>query len=118
MAADLNGDGKLDAIVSALGERPEFWRNVSSDQNHWIELRLIGTNSNRDGIGAVLRVRNQWSFRTSSFGYASAVLAPVHFGVGREAVIPLIEITWPNGVVQKLHDVKADRCVEVREPHQ
>lgn len=49
VAADFDGDGKLDAIVTALGEHPEFWRNVTSEQNHWIELRLIGSRSNRDG---------------------------------------------------------------------
>ncbi len=116
VVADFEGDGKLDAIVTALGERPQFWRNVSPEHNHWIELRLIGSRSNREGIGAVIHLGNQWSHQTSTFGYASSVLAPVHFGVGTQLVIPLIEITWPNGVVQQLHSVAADRCVNVREP--
>ncbi len=118
VVADFEGDGKLDAVVTALGERPEFWRNLSPEQNHWIELRLIGSRSNRDGIGAVVQVGNQWNYQMSSFGYASSVLAPIHFGVGAQTVIPRIEITWPSGIVQQLHDVKTDRCVEVSEPHQ
>ncbi len=117
VTADFEGDGKLDAIVTALGERPEFWRNVSPEQNHWIELRLIGSRSNRDGIGAVVQIGNQWSYRTSSFGYASSVLAPVHFGVGIQTVIPRIQISWPSGVVQQLREVQTDRSIEVVEPH-
>lgn len=118
VVADFDGDGKLDAIVTALGERVEFWRNVSPEQNHWIELRLIGAHSNRDGIGAVVHLGNQWNYRTSTFGYASSVLAPVHFGVGAQTIIPRLQITWPSGIVQQLHDVKTDRCVEIREPPQ
>ncbi len=118
VVADLDGDGKLDAIVTALGERPEFWRNTSSEQNHWIELRLIGSRSNRDGIGTMVHVGNQWKYQTSSFGYASSVLAPVHFGVGAQAVIPRVEIAWPSGIVQELREVEADKRVEVSEPHQ
>jgi len=118
VAADFDGDGKLDAIVTALGEHPEFWRNVTSEQNHWIELRLIGSRSNRDGIGAVVHVGNQWNSQASSFGYASSVLAPVHFGVGAQTVIPRIQITWPSGIVQQLRDVKTDKRIEVSEPRQ
>ncbi len=116
VVADFDGDGKLDVVVTALGERPEFWRNVSPEPNHWIELRLIGSRSNRDGIGAAVQVGNQWNDQTSSFGYASSVLAPVHFGVGAQTVIPRIQITWPSGAVQQLYNVKTDRCVEVSEP--
>ena len=116
VVADFYGDGKLDAVVTALGERPEYWRNVSPEQNHWIELRLIGLRSNHDGMGAVVHVGNQWNYRTSSFGYASSVLAPVHFGVGAQTVIPQIQIKWPSGVVQQLHDVQTDRILDVSEP--
>jgi hypothetical protein len=99
-----------------LGGAPEFWRNASSGMYHWIEFRLIGSRSNRDAIGAIVRAGNQWNQMTSSTGYASASLAPVHFGLGAQSSIPEVTIEWPSGVVQKLRDVKADQRLTVREP--
>src|ERR1700686_1782373 len=86
--ADFDGDGKLDIVVTVLGDKPEFWRNTSPGADHWIEVRLIGTSSNRDAIGAIVRTGNQWNQMTTSAGYASSSLAPVHFGLGRQSVIP------------------------------
>jgi hypothetical protein len=113
---DLDGDGRPDVVVSVLGERPEVWRNVTSNGNHWIDFKLIGGKSNRDGIGAVIHAGSQWNHQSSSVGYASSVLAPVHFGLGAQSSVPSIEIEWPSGVKQTLRDVKADQTVEVREP--
>ncbi|MEO7145213.1 MAG: CRTAC1 family protein, partial [Bryobacteraceae bacterium] len=116
VVADFDGDGKLDVVVSVLGGKPEFWRNTSTGSDHWLDLKLIGSRSNRDGIGAVVHLDKQWNHQSSSVGYASSVLAPVHFGLGAQAVVPTIEIDWPSGVRQELHNVKADRVLEVREP--
>jgi hypothetical protein len=113
--ADFNGDGRIGAVVSALGETAELWENVSPGSHHWIKLRLVGTKSNRDGIGARVRVGTQYAEMTTTAGYASSVNAPLHFGLGAAAVVPKIEIRWPSGVVQTLADVKADRVVEVTE---
>jgi len=77
---------------------------------------LIGSRSNRDAIGATVRAGNQWNQLTSSAGYASSSLAPVHFGLGSQTVVPTIVIQWPSGIVQKLRDVKADQQLIVREP--
>ena len=115
VVADFDGDGKLDIVVSSLGDKPEFWRNVTQGAGHWLEFKLIGTRRNRDAIGAVVRIGDQWNEQTSSQGYASSSLAPVHFGLGAREMAPLVVIEWPDGAVQQLHDVKADRVVTVRE---
>jgi enediyne biosynthesis protein E4 len=114
--ADFNNDGKIDVVVASLQDRAELWENVSPDPNNWIILKLIGTKSNRDGIGARLRVANQCNHMTSACGYASSSHFGVHFGLGKMATIPTIEIKWPSGIVQMLKDVKANQILKVREP--
>jgi len=112
---DFNGDGRIDAVVSALGEAAELWENVSPSAGHWIALRLAGTKSNRDGIGARVRIGNQMAEMTTTVGYASSAAIPLHFGLGTTTVVPKIEIRWPGGRVQTLLNVKADQVVAVRE---
>jgi enediyne biosynthesis protein E4 len=113
--ADFDGDGRIDAVVSGLGEGAELWANVSPSAGHWIALRLTGTKSNRDAIGARVRIGNQMGEVTSALGYASSASVPLHFGVGGAGVIPKIEIRWPSGRVQTLTNVKADQVVGVTE---
>jgi hypothetical protein len=113
--ADLNGDGKIDAVVSCLEEPAEIWENISPDGNNWIILKLVGVRSNRDGIGARIRIGNQYNQMTSAVSYASSSHAGVHFGLGKLEKIPRIEIRWPSGVVQILADVKANQTLTVRE---
>jgi hypothetical protein len=113
--ADFNGDGRIDAVVSALGEPAELWENVSRVAQHWIALKLTGTKCNRDGIGARIRIGNQVAEVTSTVGYASSANTPVHFGLGSMATIPKIEIRWPGGGVQTLTGVKADQVLTVRQ---
>lgn len=117
---DLNGDGKLDVVVSAIGAPAEIWINQSSGNNHWIEFKLQGTKSNRDGIGARIKLVTksgvQYSHMTTSAGYASSSAGPVHFGLGANASADLVEIHWPSGIVQTLRDIEGDRVVQVKEP--
>ena len=113
--ADFDGDGRIDAVVSALGEAAELWQNASPGSQHWIELRLVGTKSNRDGIGARVRIGSQFAEMSTTAGYASSVDAPLHFGLGSVATAPRVEIKWPGGAVQVLTDVKADRVLTVTE---
>ena len=113
--ADFNGDGRIDAVVSALGEPAELWENVSPGAQHWIGLKLAGTKSNRDGIGAVVRIGKQYEEMTTTVGYASSADIPLHFGLGSAAAVPKIEIRWPSGTVQTLENVKADQVVAVTE---
>ena len=114
--ADFNGDGKLDIAVACLGDKPELWENTTANANHWLELKLTGTKSNRDGIGAKVTIGNQMQEYFTSFGYASSSHAGLHFGLGPVSLVPRIDIRWPSGVVQTLRDVPADRVLQVREP--
>jgi len=117
---DLNGDGRLDVVVSALSAPAEIWINQSPGNNHWLEFKLQGTKSNRDGIGARIKLVTksgaQYNHMTTSCGYASSSAGPVHFGLGANASADLVEIHWPSGIVQQLHDVAANRIVLVKEP--
>ncbi len=116
---DLNGDGRLDVVVTAIGAPAEIWLNQSPDKNHWLELKLQGTKSNRDGIGARIKVVAgtlvQYNHMSTSAGYASASAGPVHFGLGPHSSADVIEIRWPSGTVQELRDLAADRVVTVKE---
>jgi hypothetical protein len=114
--ADFDNDGRIDIVVSALGEPAELWQNVSPDVNHWLVLRLIGTRSNRDGIGAVIRLGDQWNHVTTAVGYASSSSPAVHFGTGKLEKIEQIEIRWPSGIVQILRNVATNQVLEVHEP--
>ncbi len=116
---DLNGDGRLDVVVSALSAPAEIWINQSPNQNHWLEFKLQGTKSNRDGIGAriklVAKSGAQYNHMTTACGYASSSAGPVHFGLGKDASADLVEVHWPSGIVQTLKNVEADRVVVVKE---
>jgi enediyne biosynthesis protein E4 len=116
---DLNGDGRLDVVVSAINAPAEIWMNQSPANNHWIEFKLQGTKSNHDGIGARIKVvtksGSQYNHMTTSSGYASSSAGPVHFGLGSNTSADLVEIHWPSGVVQTLRDVTGDRVVLVKE---
>lgn len=138
--ADFDGDGRLDVAVLTLGAPAELWQNVGATQsgsvprqardalseskggvrdagpgNHWLMVRLVGTKSNRDGIGAVVRVGKQVRTMTTTMGYASSSHAPVHFGLGGSPEPVRVEVQWSSGTKQAVEDVKMDRVVEIVE---
>jgi hypothetical protein len=117
---DFNHDGKLDLVVTALSAPAEIWMNDSPGENHWLELKLQGTKSNRDGIGAKIRItaggQAQYTHYTTASGYASSSAGPVHFGLGAATVVDEIEIRWPSGTLQTLKNVQADHILHVVEP--
>ena len=80
--ADFDGDGRIDVVTSSLSNAPEFWRNISRRPNTWLVLKLKGRKSNRDGIGAVIRIGDQTNHMTTAVGYASSSHFGVHFGFG------------------------------------
>jgi len=119
--ADLDGDGRIDIVVSAIERKAEIWMNRSPNSGHWLDISLRGTKSNRDGIGARITVVSktigrQYNHMTTSVGYASSSCGPVHFGLGGDSVAELVEIRWPSGSVQTLRDVPADQVIKVTEP--
>jgi hypothetical protein len=113
--ADFNQDGRIDVVTSSLGDRPELWENVSPGDKTWLILKLRGTKSNRDGIGAVVRMGDQTNHMTTSVGYASSSHFGIHFGAGQRKDIERIEIRWPSGIRQTLRNVKTNQVLEVRE---
>jgi hypothetical protein len=118
---DLDNDGRVDLVVTALGAPVSVLRNITVTHNHWILLKLVGTKSNKMGIGAQIRVttddgRRLYNEATTSTGYAASSDPRVHFGLGNSRMIREIEIRWPSGTRQLLHDVDADRVLVVTEP--
>ena len=119
--ADFDGDGRIDVVTTALGAEAEVWMNRTQTSGHWLGIALVGTKSNRDGIGTRIKlvsktVGAQYNHMTTSTGYASSSNGPVHFGLGPDARADLIEIHWPSGRVQELKNVAADRILKVTEP--
>jgi enediyne biosynthesis protein E4 len=96
--------------------------NRSPAPGHWLDIALQGTKSNRDGIGArikmVTKSGEQYNHMTTSVGYASSSDGPVHFGLGRDRVVEVIELHWPSGILQRLTNVEADQVLKIREPPQ
>jgi hypothetical protein len=117
---DLNGDGRVDIVTTALARDAEIWMNTSANTGHWLEFALRGVKSNRDGIGAAIKIVTksgiQYNHMTTSVGYASSSDGPVHFGLGADKIADTVEIRWPSGIVQTLNNVEADRVIQVTEP--
>jgi hypothetical protein len=117
---DLDNDGRIDAVVSTNGGTVHILHNETVTSNHWITLRLVGHKSNRDGIGAVVKLvtnqGSQWVTATTSGSYLSASDPRVHFGMGNCTAALSIQIQWPSGALQTLENVKGDRQVRIDEP--
>lgn len=117
---DLDGDGRIDVVATAIGQPAEVWMNRSERAGHWLEVALEGVKSNRDGIGAVVKLVTragvQYNHMTTSVGYASSSHGPVHFGLGAEPIATVVEIRWPSGIVQTLRNIRGDRLITVKEP--
>ena len=117
---DLDRDGRIDAVVTRIAEPALLLRNTLPTTNQWIGIRLRGTRSNRQGLGAMIRVtgasgRQQWNRVTTSVGYGSSSDPTVVFGMGQDASAKQVEIRWPGGSVQTLIDVACGQYITISE---
>lgn len=119
-AADYDNDGRMDIVVTALGDRPFLLHNRDHSANHWLTLDLQGTRSNRDGFGAVVRVTagtKTWVTQARcDFGFLMQSDRRLHFGLGKAATVDQIQIEWPSKQVQDLTNIRADQILRIREP--
>jgi len=116
---DFDNDGALDILVSNNGQSPQLLRNDGGNRNHWLQLSLIGTRSNRDAVGARVKVTAGdlvlYEERKGGMSYQSAQDPRLHFGLGQRSVIGQIEIKWPSGTVSKLTNLEADQILAIEE---
>ena len=117
--ADYDHDGDLDILVTTNDGPAYLFRNDGGNRNHWISVRLVGRKSNRDGIGAVVRVVSksgkQWNMVRSGSSYCSQSDLALTFGLGGDAAVEGIEIEWPSGVKQKLGGLAANEFLTIDE---
>jgi enediyne biosynthesis protein E4 len=116
---DMNNDGLLDAVVTENNGPAHILMNETKTSNHWIGFKLVGHRSNRDGIGAVIRITTsqgpQWYTITTASSYLSSSDVRAHFGLGEDTEATTVEIRWPSGIVQRLSHVKGDRYARIDE---
>jgi hypothetical protein len=117
---DIDSDGRVDAVLTENGGPAHILMNYTRTSNHWIGFKLVGHKSNRDGIGAVIRINtssgSQWYTVTTASSYLSSSDVRAHFGLGHDAAVKSVEIRWPSGIVQILKDVPGDSYLNVDEP--
>jgi hypothetical protein len=118
--ADYDNDGKVDAFLVNLGAKGTLLHNVSTNTGHWIEIKLVGTKSNRDGIGARVEVyaagKRQTAERVAGSGYLSQNDGRLHFGLGAATTVDKLIVHWPSGREQTQEKLSVDRVLRVQEP--
>jgi len=116
---DLDNDGDLDVVITTNGGPAYLYRNDGGNRNHWLRVRTVGTRSNRDGLGAVVRVTSaggkQWAMVRSGSSYCSQSQMAPTFGLGADKAVQTLEIDWPSGVKQKFDNVPVNQVVTVEE---
>ena len=117
--ADYDNDGDIDIVTNNRGDFASLLRNDGGNANHWLTVQLIGTKSNRDGIGASLKLKSEGSVQVEQakggMSYMSASDPRIHFGLAKHAKIESLEITWPSGQVDRLTNVPLDQIIAVKE---
>ena len=116
---DFDNDGDLDIIISNNGQAPQLLRNDGGNANHWFQLLLIGTRSNRDAVGARVKVTAGdlvlYDEKKGGMSYQSAQDPRLHFGLGQHPTVEEVEIKWPSGELTRLTNTKSDQILAIEE---
>jgi hypothetical protein len=119
-AWDFDNDGRMDLLITSLGDRAVLWRNTGRAGNNWLTVKLEGTRCNRDGFGAKVRVtadgRTLCEESRCPTSYVFQQDPRLHFGLGKSTVAGRIEVRWPSGLTQTLTNVTANQVLKVTEP--
>lgn len=117
---DLDNDGRMDAVVTTNDGPAYVLHNETISGNRWLLLKLVGHKSNRDAIGASVKLvtpsGQQFATVTTAGSYLSSSDKRVHFGLGKEQTVESVEIRWPSGIVQTLRNIPADQILQIDEP--
>ncbi len=117
---DIDNDGRIDAVVTTNDGPIHVLHNETRTSNHWLILHLVGHKSNRDAIGAQVKIQTlkgaQFATVTTASSYLSSSDKRVHFGLGPESSVQSLEIRWPSGIMQQLANVKGDQILRIDEP--
>jgi enediyne biosynthesis protein E4 len=117
---DIDNDGRVDVVVTTNDGRMHVLHNDTTTPDHWLTLKLVGHKSNRDAIGAVVKIMSergaQFATVTTAGSYLSSSDKRLHFGLGPDAAAQSIEIQWPSGIRQTIQSVRSDQIVNVDEP--
>jgi len=118
---DIDNDGRIDAVVTTNGGPAYVLRNETKTSDHWLTVLLVGHRSNRDAIGAEIKLTtttgSQWVTVTTGGSYLSASDKRAHFGLGSAKIAQSIEIHWPSGILQTLKNIPADQILKIDEPN-
>ena len=117
---DLFNSGHLDVVTSALNSKARVLRNTSTDSNNWIKFQLVGTKSNKMGIGAQLKLTTddgstQYDVVSTSAGYQASRDPRAHFGLGPFTTAKQLEIKWPSGIHQVVNNLAANKIHKIEE---
>jgi hypothetical protein len=110
----------LDVIISTNNGPAYLFRNDGGNRNHWLNVRLIGTKSNRSAIGAVVRIESasgkQWNMVRSGSSYCSQSDLALTFGLGQDTKVSQVQIEWPSGTKQQLNNISVNQFLTIEEP--
>lgn len=117
--SDFDHDGDLDIVVNNYGAHPNYFVNQRGNSQRWLQVRVVGRDNNRDGIGALVKARTgtQWQTRliAAGEGYASQYSRVAHFGLGDRKIVDELQVWWPNGERQTFYNLPSNHWVTIDE---